>query len=44
MQREAYNIRNLNYILPEKISVVFHNRPSYDYHFIIKELAEEFDG
>ena len=26
------------------IPVVFYNGSSYDYHFIIKELAEEFDG
>ena len=24
------------------MSVVFHNRSNYDYHFTIKELAEEF--
>ena len=24
--------------------VVFHNGSNYDYHFIIKELANEFDG
>ena len=28
--------------LPKKISKVFHNGSNYDYHFIIKELAEEF--
>ena len=26
----------------KKIIVDFHNRSNYDYHFIIKELAEEF--
>ena len=25
-------------------SVIFHNSSTYDYHFIIKELAEEFQG
>ena len=25
------------------ISVVFHNRSVYDYHSMIKELAEEFE-
>ena len=25
-----------------KISIVFHNGLNYDYHFLIKELAEEF--
>ena len=33
---------NLKYSQPKKIPVVFHNRSKYDYHFIIKELAEEF--
>ena len=28
--------------MPKKIPVVFHNGSNYDYHFIIKELAEEF--
>ena len=27
----------------KKISVLFHNRSNYDYHFIIKELSEEFE-
>ena len=25
------------------IPIVFHNGSNYDYHFIIKELAEEFE-
>ena len=28
---------------PKEISVVFHNGSTYDYHFIIKELVEEFE-
>ena len=28
--------------MPKKIPIVFHNASNYDYHFIIKELAEEF--
>ena len=28
--------------MPKKIPIVFHNGSNYDYHFIIKELAEEF--
>ena len=28
--------------MPKDISVVFHNGSTYDYHFIIKKLAEEF--
>ena len=28
--------------MPKKVPIVFHNGSNYDYHFIIKELAEEF--
>ena len=35
------SICNLKYIVPKKIPIVFHNGSNYDYHFIIKELAEE---
>ena len=28
----------------KKIPLVFHNGSTYDYHFIIKELVEEFEG
>ena len=28
--------------MPKKIPILFHNGSNYDYHFIIKELAEEF--
>ena len=27
-----------------KISVVFHSVSNYDYHFIIRELTNEFEG
>ena len=40
----AHNICNLRYKIPKEIPVVFHNGSSYDYHFIIKELANEFNG
>ena len=40
----AHNTCNLRYKTPNEISVVFHNDSTYDYHFIIKELAEEFEG
>ena len=30
--------------MPKKIPVVFHDGSTYDYHFIIKKLAEEFEG
>ena len=32
------------YNTPGEIPVIFHNGSSYDYHFIIKGLAEEFEG
>ena len=38
----AHSMCNLKYSVPKKIHIVFHNGSNYDYHFIIKELAEEF--
>ena len=35
---------NLQYKVPKKVPVVFHNGLPYDYHFIIKQLAEGFKG
>ena len=40
----AHSICNLRYKTPKEIPVVFHNGSTYDYHFIIKQLAREFDG
>ena len=40
----AHNTCNLRYKIPKNIPVIFHNGSTYDYHFIIKELANEFDG
>ena len=40
----AHCICNLNYKEPQEIPVKIHNGSKYDYHFIIKELAEEFKG
>ena len=40
----AHNTCNLNYKVPKEIHVVFHNGSTYDYRFIIKELANEFKG
>ena len=40
----AHDTCNLRYRIPKEIPVVFHNGSTYDYHFIIKELAKEFDG
>ena len=30
--------------MPNEIAVVFHNGSNYDYYFILKELANEFEG
>ena len=40
----THNTCNLRYKIPKNIPVIFHNGSTYDYHFIIKELAREFDG
>ena len=40
--RGPANIRYVSYIAPIKISIVFNNGSNYGYHFIIKELPEEF--
>ena len=40
----AHRIFNLRYNTPDEIPVIFHNGSNYDYQFIIKELAEEFEG
>ena len=34
----------MHYKVPQEILVKIHNGSKYDYHFIIKELAEEFRG
>ena len=38
----AYSICNLKNSVPKKVPIAFHNGSNYDYHFIIKEFAEEF--
>ena len=40
----AHNICNLRYKTPKEIPLVFYNGSTYDYHFIIKVLAKEFEG
>ena len=34
----------MNYKITKYIPFIFHDLSSYDDHFIIKELANEFDG
>ena len=40
----ARSICNLKFNLPNEIPVVIHYGSNYHYHFIIKELANEFAG
>ena len=40
----AHSICNLRYKIPKVIPIVFHNWSTYDYHFIIKQLARKFKG
>ena len=40
----AHCICNLRYKIPKEIPVVFHNGPTYDYHFIIRQLVKECKG
>ena len=39
----AHSKCNLNYKVPKDIAIIIHNA-SYDTHFIINQLAEEFKG
>ena len=38
------SICNLRYKTPKEIPIAFHKGSTYHYHFIIKQLAKEFDG
>ena len=40
----AHSICTLRYKILKKIPVVFHNGSTYDYHFIIEQLAKEVKG
>ena len=40
----AHTIYNLNFNVPNEIPAVFHKDSTYHYHFIIKELANEFQA
>ena len=39
----VHNACNLRYKIPKNIPVIFQNGSTYDYHFIIKEFACEFE-
>ena len=40
----AHSICNLKFKVPNEIPILFHSGSNYDYHFIIKELPNEFEG
>ena len=40
----AHSGCNLSYKIPKEIAIVFHNGSTYDYHFIIEQLAKHFKG
>ena len=40
----AHSECNLRCKAPKEIPVLFHNGSTYDHHFIIKQLEEEFEG
>ena len=40
----AHSICNLKYSIPKETAILFHNRSNYNYHFIMKESAKEFEG
>ena len=39
----AHSTCNSKYSVPKRIPIAFHSRSNYDYHFIVKALAEEFE-
>ena len=39
-----HSICNLKFNVPNEIPVIFHKGSNYNYHFTIKELANEFEG
>ena len=40
----VHGVCNLRYKTAKEIPMVFHNGSTYDFHFIINELAKEFEG
>ena len=40
----AHSCCNLRYKIPKDVPIVFQNGSTYDYHFIIKQLAKELKG
>ena len=40
----VHSICCLKYFISKESDIIFHNASNYDYHFTLKELAEELDG
>ena len=40
----AHQIWHLRYKIAKEIPVIFHNDSTYDYHFIIEELAKKIES
>ena len=40
----THSICNLKYSIPKEITIIFHRGSNYDFHFIIKQLADKFEG
>ena len=40
----VHSFCNLKHKTPKEIPIIFHNGSTYDFHFIIEELAKEFKG
>ena len=38
----AHSICSLKYSIPKVIPFLFHSRSNYDYHFVIKQLPNDF--
>ena len=44
IQSRSTQFCNLKFNVPNEIPVVFHNGSNYGYYYIIKELANQFEG
>ena len=40
----AHSTCNLKYTIPRAIPTDMHNKSNFDFHLVIKHLADEFEG
>ena len=40
----AHSICNLRYAIPSAILIDTHNKSKFDFHLVLKHLADEFEG